>query len=97
MNQLTGAIPGELGNLTGLQYLDLSYTGLSGPIPEELNFLPSDTQLILVDSDLTGSLPEACRAGIQWHSGPPRFPAPNTPLPTRGAGGPPGVPWRPVG
>ncbi len=36
-NQLTGAIPGELGQLTGLEYLSLSNNQLTGEIPPELS------------------------------------------------------------
>ena len=56
-NQLTGSIPGELGNLSNLESLYLSFNQLSGAIPGELGNLSSLESLDLSDNQLTGSIP----------------------------------------
>ena len=56
-NELSGPIPGELGNLSSLWRLALYENDLTGPIPPELANLLSLTQLWLRDNDLTGPIP----------------------------------------
>ncbi len=56
-NRLSGPIPSELGNLTGLTGLDFQNNGLSGPIPPELGNLTSLTILWLSGNDLSGPIP----------------------------------------
>ncbi|MEK7990510.1 MAG: hypothetical protein VSS52_005845, partial [Thiotrichaceae bacterium] len=56
-NQLTGEIPSELGNLSGLTRLFLSNNQLTGEIPNELGNLSSLINLDLRDNQLTGKLP----------------------------------------
>ena len=56
-SNLTGAIPAELGNLTGLTGLSLSYNNLSGSIPAELGNLTSLTRLWLDNNSLSGEIP----------------------------------------
>ncbi len=57
-NQLTGLIPPELGNLSGLATLDLSGNQLTGSIPPELGNLSSLRYLYLgANNGLTGPLP----------------------------------------
>ena len=36
---LNGTLPSSLGNLTGLQFLDISYTALVGTLPDSLSNL----------------------------------------------------------
>ena len=55
-NNLTGAIPPELGNLAELTWLELS-GNLTGQIPRELGDLTALTDLSLVGTNLTGSIP----------------------------------------
>ena len=56
-NQLTGAIPAELGNLANLQRLILGNNQLTGAIPAELGNLANLQNLDLSDNELTGSIP----------------------------------------
>lgn len=54
---LTGFIPPELGKLTGLRTLSLSYNRLRGGIPAELGELMGLQHLDLANSGVTGSVP----------------------------------------
>ena len=63
-NQLTGEIPKELGSLTNLEELNLSFNQLSGEIPTSLGNLANLKELWLVGdplnpvNQLSGALPE---------------------------------------
>ncbi len=56
-NNLTGAIPSELGNLSSLEELYLSLNQLTGPIPGQLGNLSNLELLWLHSNQLTGSIP----------------------------------------
>ena len=58
---LTGSIPPEIGNLTNLTQLYLSYNQLTGEIPPEIGNLTNLTTLYLQHNNLTGEIPpEVC-------------------------------------
>ena len=56
-NQLSGALPAELGQLSELKWLLLSYNELSGAIPAELGGLGKLVTLRLTRSQLSGEIP----------------------------------------
>ena len=56
-NQLSGAIPAELGNLSNLQGLYLHENQLSGAIPAELGNLSNLQRLYLHENQLSGPIP----------------------------------------
>ena len=56
-NQLSGAIPPEIGSLTSLQDLFLSNNQLSGAIPPEIGSLTSLQYLALSNNQLSGVIP----------------------------------------
>ena len=56
-NNLTGAIPSELGNLTNLAYLELEGNKFTGAIPPELGNLINLLALSFDANNLTGSIP----------------------------------------
>ena len=58
-NQLSGSIPPELGNLSGLIILDIGGNQLSGSIPLELGNLTRLNVLWLQDNQLSGDVPSA--------------------------------------
>ncbi|KAI4296122.1 hypothetical protein L6164_036107 [Bauhinia variegata] len=56
---LTGQLTGDIGSLTELNILDLSYNkGLTGPLPASIGSLKMLNTLILVGCDFTGSIPD---------------------------------------
>ena len=56
-NQLSGAIPPELGNLANLEELSLNVNQLSGAIPPELGNLANLERLYLSENQLSGAIP----------------------------------------
>ena len=65
-HHLGGVIPSQIGQLTGLQFLRLSYgypepqgSFLTGTIPSELGNLPNLRFLTLEGNNLTGTVPES--------------------------------------
>ncbi|KAL8507222.1 hypothetical protein ACS0TY_017947 [Phlomoides rotata] len=56
-NQFEGSIPGEFGNLSNLQYLDLALGTLRGSIPKELGKLKRLTTAYLYLNSFSGKIP----------------------------------------
>ena len=56
-NQLTGEIPAELGRLSNLKVLYISFNDLGGTIPDEVSSLANLEQLFLQETNLTGPIP----------------------------------------
>ena len=56
-NNLTGLIPAEIGDLTGLTVLNLNRNQLSGTIPAAIGNLIKLTYCVLGENQLTGSIP----------------------------------------
>ena len=56
-NELSGAIPPELGELSNLEQLNLSANGLTGAIPPELSKLSNLEWMDLTHNHLSGSIP----------------------------------------
>ncbi|KAL6329663.1 hypothetical protein AAG906_026394 [Vitis piasezkii] len=56
-NNISGAIPPQLGKAIQLRQLDLSANHLSGKIPKELGMLPLLFKLLLGDNNLSSSIP----------------------------------------
>ena len=67
-NDVHGALPAALGDLTNLQRLDLGGNGLTGEIPPELAGLSNLTSLDLRSNGLTGEIPPelAGLSNLQW-------------------------------
>jgi Leucine-rich repeat (LRR) protein len=59
MNQFSGAIPAQLGSLTGLSFLYLDENALVGDIPAGLGSLVNLVTLWLHHNQLTGNVPES--------------------------------------
>ncbi|CAM0954473.1 unnamed protein product [Alopecurus aequalis] len=62
---LNGDMSTSFGNLTAVQYLDLSNNNLVGSIPDALSQLPSLTVLDLSSNQLNGSIPSGLLKRIQ--------------------------------
>ena len=58
LNDLTGEIPSELGNLTNLSVLRLFYNNLTGEIPSEIGNLYKLTFITLKYNQLSGEIPQ---------------------------------------
>ena len=56
-NNLSGELPPELGNLTGMRIMHLAQNDLSGDIPAELGDNPILRQIYLNDNRLSGEIP----------------------------------------
>ncbi|KAJ8617453.1 hypothetical protein MRB53_013639 [Persea americana] len=68
-NQFQGHIsqefPSHIGNLLGVEYLNLSKTGLVGPIPSNISQLSSLKTLDLSQNHLTGHVPNLSGVNLQ--------------------------------
>ena len=64
LNNLTGEIPPELGNLFNLQRLQLQVNNLTGEIPPELGNLSNLERLYLYGNNLTGEVPSELRQSV---------------------------------
>ncbi|KAK8560679.1 hypothetical protein V6N13_003362 [Hibiscus sabdariffa] len=62
-NSFSGGIPPQVGLLTHLQHLDLSFNHLSGTPPSALFDLPNLSYLNFASNQLSGSLPEKITCG----------------------------------
>lgn len=56
-NNLSGILPGSIGNITGLERLFLGYDAISGNIPPEIGNLNNLYVLSLSDTQLMGTIP----------------------------------------
>lgn len=57
---LQGNLPPDIGHLTALQTLDLSYNGqLIGPLPQTLGSLTNLQSLSLIECNFTGTIPDS--------------------------------------
>lgn len=56
-NAITGSIPAEIGNLTGLSNMNLSSNKISGSIPTAIGNLTNLTNLDLGNNSLSGTIP----------------------------------------
>ena len=69
LNQVTGVIPPEIGNLTNLSMLILEFNQLTGSVPSEIGNLTNLTYLWLNDNQLSGLISESiCDLDINWSS-----------------------------
>ena len=59
VNQLTGEIPTEVGNMTNLEGLGLAFNQFTGEIPPEIGNLTNLTGLNLSSNQLTGKIPDS--------------------------------------
>ncbi|XP_070664343.1 probable leucine-rich repeat receptor-like serine/threonine-protein kinase At3g14840 isoform X2 [Malus domestica] len=57
-NRLTGSIPKELGDITTLKSLDISFNNFSGPLPQELGSWANIERMLLSSNNFSGELPE---------------------------------------
>ncbi len=58
-NGLSGSIPSQIGNLTGLEQLFLNDNSLNGSVPSEIGNLPGLTDLHLARNSLVDPLPDS--------------------------------------
>ncbi|KAK7336899.1 hypothetical protein VNO77_17450 [Canavalia gladiata] len=56
-NQFSGQLPPEIGNLSSLQYIDLSYNSYNGSIPPTIGKLHNLINLTLASNQLSGAFP----------------------------------------
>jgi Leucine-rich repeat (LRR) protein len=57
MNNTTGSLPPEVGDLTQLYYIGIEYSDISGPIPKELGSISTLGYIIFTSNKLSGPIP----------------------------------------
>jgi len=57
-NNLSGAVPSSIGNLTALTFLSLRNNNLTGSLPDEIGNMAEMTDLDFAFNNLTGEIPE---------------------------------------
>ncbi len=57
-NNLSGALPEALGNLSNLLWMNMRFNSLSGAIPSEVGQLVQLQELLLDENDLSGEIPK---------------------------------------
>ena len=68
MNDLTGAIPDEIGELHEMRYLNLKSNSLMGEIPQSVGGLIAAHYLIMADNAISGTLPQNLGALRDLHT-----------------------------
>lgn len=67
-NNLNGAIPQSIRDISDLTWLDLSLNSIGGSIPESIGHLSNLTTLILYNNKLTGNIPSSIINFSNLHS-----------------------------
>ena len=67
-NDLTGAVPADLGRLSELTNLWLRDNRLSGQIPPSLGDLPNLQRVRIAGNDFTGCVPDGLLREPSWYS-----------------------------
>ena len=65
-NNLTGTLPDEIGNLTALQQLDLSWNNIEGSLPATIGNLKNLDLLAFTKNKLSGDIPTAITTLPCW-------------------------------
>ncbi|KAL2485841.1 Leucine-rich repeat (LRR) family protein [Abeliophyllum distichum] len=63
---ISGEIPATLGQLRGLQTLDLSFNHITGSVPRSIGTLPALSNVILCHNRLSGTIPSFVSQSLIW-------------------------------